>query len=309
MTHRLLSIAAVMAAAVAAGSDLRASRDAAVPSSDGRTAMERYHYRVSARVRPLLLFWISRHDVGEALVTRQLSPGEARYSLLIGSDPDRAPLHINRWGYIEESVRGAESRLVGVMTQSDEESIDEAQANIRRQPGGHPFRSIHATADGERAGATVTSFLTAEDYTFRELDVALSRARRESSGSESRAIRLPAGARSGFLAALADAMHTPSINPITYAYYGRLYDMRRTRSETISNVRIGQKSYGPAVAADFLITSRYDGEETRFELMYGVQGRYAEVPLKASYQPRWWIEINLTLDDFDAPSITNRALP
>ena len=104
-------------------------------------------------------------------------------------------------------------------------------------------------------------------------------------------------------------MHTPSINPITYAYYGRLYDMRRTRSETISNVRIGQKSYGPAVAADFLITSRYDGEETRFELMYGVQGRYAEVPLKASYQPRWWIEINLTLDDFDAPSITNRALP
>ena len=35
--------------------------------------------------------------------------------MLIGTDPQRTPMHINRWGYIEEEMRGAEARLLGVI--------------------------------------------------------------------------------------------------------------------------------------------------------------------------------------------------
>src|SRR5262249_59549132 len=48
---------------------------------------ESHHYSMTARIRPLYLFWISRSGVGDAVVTRDESREDARYSLLIGSDP------------------------------------------------------------------------------------------------------------------------------------------------------------------------------------------------------------------------------
>ena len=135
---------------------------------------ERHHYTIAARVRPLVVFWISRSGVGDAVVTRRRAPGEASYSLLIGSDPDRAPLHINRWGYIEEEMRGAEATLLGLMTESEEDSIQQAEANVRTQSSGtHPFKVIHATADGAQSQARVASITMPEDYTLRQVHVML----------------------------------------------------------------------------------------------------------------------------------------
>src|SRR5205823_6479642 len=198
---------------------------------------ERHHYTISARVRPLVVFWISRSGIGDAVVTRRRAPGEARYSLLIGSDPDRAPLHINRWGYIEEEIRGAEAQLIGLITKSDEESIEEAEANIRQPSGRHSFKVIRATADSAEARSRVTSIAAEENYTLRQMSLVLELARRESADGRSRVIQLPPGAKAGFLAALADAMRAKSDAPITYVYYGRLYELRRTRSDATQNFR------------------------------------------------------------------------
>jgi hypothetical protein len=281
-----------------------------LPAPIAHAGSERYHYTIAARVRPLVVFWISRSGVGDAVVTRRQATGAARYSLLIGSDPDRAPLHINRWGYIQEEIHGSDAQLVGLMTQSEEESLAQAEANVRQQANGrHLFKAIEATADSERAHARVASFAAPEDYTLRHLETVLDLARRELSDGTARTVRLPPGARAGLLAALADAMHTPAANPITYVYYGRLYELRRTRSETIPNLRLGPRSYGSAVAADFLITSAHDGEQTRFSMTYGTQGPFAEVPLRVMYQPRWWMQLELTIDDrASAPAVTEGAL-
>jgi hypothetical protein len=121
-------------------------------------------------------------------------------------------------------------------------------------------------------------------------------AHRDSLGGNARTIHLPPGTRPGFLAAVADAMRMPA-GPIPYVYYGRIYELRQTDTRTIPDLRIGRTSYGRAVAADFTITSTYDGEQTRFSMTYGIEGRFTQVPLTASYRPRWWIEVNLTLDD------------
>jgi len=297
-----IAVAAVLAAQ---SSGVKAASPEPTPAR--RNGLERYHYSITARVRPLVMFWITRRDVGDAVVSRSVTPGEARYSLLIGSDPDRAPLHINRWGYIEEDIRGVDARLVGLMTESDEESIQQAEANVRKGPGGgRAFKAIETTFDGQQARSHLTSFAAPEDYTFRQLSTVLGlAARRQSGDGTTRAVRLPPGARPGFLAALADAMHEPSLNRIVYAYYGRLYELRRMRMQSVTNLLIDQKTYGPAVTADFVIVSLHDGERTRFSMTYGRLGQFAEVPLKAVYQPRWWMQIELTIDDTgDGPAVT-----
>ena len=278
------------------------------PSHDAST--DRHHYTITARVRPLVLFWITKSGVGDAVVTRKRAPGEARYTLLIGSDPDRAPLHINRWGYIEEETRGAEARLIGLMTESDEESIEQAEANVRAQSARHRFKVIHGSTDAEQARSRVSVIATEEDYTIRHLPIVLDLVQRHSPDGTSRVVRLPAGARPGFLSALADAMRDESANPIAYVYYGRIYELRRTRTQRIPNVRIGQTSYGAAAAADFISTSAYDGEQTRFSITYGREGAFAEVPLRVTYQPRWWMQIELTIDDATAaPAVAAGVQP
>jgi hypothetical protein len=260
-------------------------------------ALERHHYTVGARVRPLLVFWISRSGVGDAIVTRRVAPGEAEYALLIGSDPDRAPRRINRWGYIKEEIRGADARLVGLMTESDEESIEEAEARLKAQANSdHPFKIIRATVPGEEARSVVTSIGAPLDYNYRQLQAVLDLARRESPEGNARTIRLPQGTRPGFLAALADAMRSSS-EPITYVYHGRIYELRQTAARPIPDLRVGRVSYGRAIAADYTITSKGDGEQASFSMTYGIEGRFAQVPLTVTYRPRWWMEVNLTLDD------------
>ncbi len=95
---------------------------------------QRHHYTMTARVRPLL-FWIGKDDVGDAVIARRRDADGIGYSLLIGSDPERAPRRINRWGYIDEEIRGDEATLIGLMTESDEESIGEAEAHVSKQNG------------------------------------------------------------------------------------------------------------------------------------------------------------------------------
>jgi hypothetical protein len=278
-------------------------------TAEGATA-ERHHYTIGARVRPLLVFWIARSGVGDAVVTRRSAPGAASYSLLIGSDPDRTPMHINRWGYIEEEIRGAESRLLGLMTESEEESIQQAEANVRKQSSGaHPFKVIHATADGERSQARVASINMPEDYTLRQIHVVLDIARRAAAAGTLRVVQLGPGTRPGFLAALADAMRSPAERSIPYVYYGKLYELRRTRSTNVPNLHIGQRACGPAVAADFVITNSRDGEQTKFSMTYGIAGAFAEVPLIVTYQPRWWMQVELTIDDAgEAPAVEGKAI-
>jgi hypothetical protein len=301
MTRRRLG-AALGAGLIAIGVDLGADpRVAPRAATSGETiasgTFERHHYSVAARVRPLLVFWISRSGVGDAIVTRRVSPGEAEYALLIGSDPDRAPRHINRWGYIKEEIRGAEARLVGLMTESDEDSIEEAEAHLKTQANGdHPFKFIRATVRGEQAQSVVTSIGAPHDYNYRQLQTVLDLALREPPEGKARTVRLPPGTRPGFLAALADAMHVPA-SAITYVYHGRIYELRQTDARPIPDLRIARASYGRAIAADFTITSTRDGEQTSFSMTYGTEGRFAQVPLTVSYRPRWWMEVNLTLDD------------
>lgn len=273
----------------------------AVRSASAQAIADRHHYSISARVRPLVVFWISKSGVGDAFVSRQIGASEAQYSLLIGSDPERTPLHVNRWGYIKEDIRNGSSRMIGVMTESDEESLEEAEAHVRdSQAAHHPFKLIEGSADAFESRSRVRSIDAPQDYTLRHLSAVLDLADRDDSEGRSRTVRVPAGARTGFLSALADAMRDSSTAPIRYVYFGRVYELKRARTERLPDARIGQRSYGPAIAAEFINTSLHDGEQTRFSITYATEGPLAGVPLRVRYQPRWWMQIELTIADGEA---------
>jgi hypothetical protein len=318
MTRRAVTGVAVLAAALSGGArgsavSAGAAANRAPAAAVSASATERHHYVMSARVRPLLLFWIGRANVGDAIVTRTVTPRESRYSLLIGSDPDRAPRRINRWGYIEERIRGEAATVVGLMTESDEESVEQAEANLRREASGlHTFKVIHAAIDAEQSRSVVTAVGAPADYSFREVKAVLALAGDGETDGKSRVVRLPRGTRPGFLSALAEIIHAQAESaragavqpgaPLTYVYHGKFFEIRGISAQVKSTLEVNASRYARAVSAQFAIKNVADGDETRFTLSYAIDGRLAEVPLAVSYQPRWWMQVNLALaDDVDMP--------
>jgi hypothetical protein len=312
MTRRTLSGVAALVGALlstAQGSAVSArSPERSLAAGAAGDATGSHHYVMSARVRPLLLFWIGRSNVGDAIVTRAVAPHEFRYSLLIGSDPDRAPRRINRWGYLEERIQGDAATVVGLMTESDEESLEEAEANLRRESSGvHTFKVIHAAIDGERSRSVVTAVGAPVDFSFRQVQAVLALAEDRSTPGASRVVRLPQGTRPGFLSAMAEMIHTQAESaragavrlgrPLTYVYHGKLYELRGTSVQFKPTLDVNASKYARVVAGEFATRSLVDGEETRFGLSYAIDGRLAEVPLTVSYQPRWWMQVNLALAD------------
>ena len=99
----------------AAGEGLLITRQSCSREAGGR------YYTLTARVR-LLLLWISRPGVGAGRITWSSDGGSSELALLIGSDPARAPMKINRWVYIVERVSESCAELVGIMTEAEEHS-------------------------------------------------------------------------------------------------------------------------------------------------------------------------------------------
>ncbi|HEX4566297.1 MAG TPA: hypothetical protein VH138_06670, partial [Vicinamibacterales bacterium] len=62
-------------------------------------------------------------------------------------------------------------------------------------------------------------------------------------------------------------------------------------------VKVGPAVHAHAIASQFEIKNTFSGELTRFSITYGTEGVFAEVPLTASFQPKWWLEVDIVLDD------------
>ena len=200
MLHQIAFLHA--AAAIAACSSSPLSRAAAAADASGQTAaaarVAEHQYRMLARVRPLL-FWITKDDVGGARVSwRGDNDGalRSRPADRIGSGAAR-PRQINRWGYIAEQVRGTDARVIGVMKQSNEQSIAEAESHARqgRAQGRLPLQRHRGQrlATAKPAPAVTTRPRAERDLTYprhRAAALAWSTAAADTV-AESRAVALP----------------------------------------------------------------------------------------------------------------------
>ncbi|RPI50120.1 MAG: hypothetical protein EHM55_22165, partial [Acidobacteria bacterium] len=157
---------------------------------------------MNAGVR-LMFFWVRRNNVGDARLTWRAGHGDHRVlNFLVGSDPDRAPRRINRWGFIAEEIRPPDADLLGIMTQSDEESLEEAESENGEAPGTDrtPYRAIRTTIRNGTATSGVFRLSGERPLTYRDLDTLLQWLPAETPAR--RAVSVPSGTRPGFLFAV-----------------------------------------------------------------------------------------------------------
>jgi hypothetical protein len=279
--------------------------------TDGRAptlpVVAEHRYRMLAKVRPLLV-WISRDNVGDARITwRDDGAGSTGVELLIGSDPARAPRRINRWGYLAEQVAGGQATVLGVMKQSNDRSIEEAEARIAAETGSgaHVFKAIRSTTADGLTSAGVTTLRVQNDLTYRDVESLLAIVP-GTGNSPARTVTLPAGTRPGFLLAVADLMHRSienrtaatsgtSSRGVRYVYNGRLHTLRLRSLDWLPTSRIGGRIFSDVARGQFETVNEATGARTRFEITYGASGSLAEVPIHIAYQPRWWFKVELFL--------------
>ncbi len=312
--RRAFTLVATLAL-VAAGAAGVGARGASSPAERSAVTAVVHHYRMSARIRPLLLFWIGRDDVGGARVAWQRpDAGSLGIELLIGSDPGKAPRHINRWGYLREEAGPDETRLVGLMKASDEDSLEAAEEGVERDAAGdvHVFKAIRATVTPRQSRSVVTLLPVEADPTFRQAGDLLARLAAAPAPASARTLDLPPGTRPGFLLSVAELLHDATaaaadgavrasdLPALTYVYHGKLYRLHARRVQPERDPKKAGPAGDGALRADFE-SSRLDGSDrARFALVFGTRGDLAEVPVNIVYRPRWWLEVELTLDDHTA---------
>ncbi len=271
-----------------------------------------HDYSLSGRIRPLLLFWIGRDRVGLGrLVWRKSPGGELAFELLVGSDPQRAPRRLNRWGYLAERVDDTGVMVLGAMSESKEQSFEEAKRRVEAPSDEHTFVAIRSRVTGAESVSELLTLRVQEDLTYRDVPRLIALVDAAASARQVRRVRLTEPVRSGFLSAVAHLIHRSLetrrsgggadrlsvAGPVRYVYNGALYDLRLLRAEPLGELRVGSRRYAQVVRGEFEIRNVNTTNRTPFEIVYGTSGQLAEVPIRIRYQPRWWLEVELTLDD------------
>jgi hypothetical protein len=260
-------------------------------------------YQVDGRARPFL-FWIRKSNIGDGRLTwRRGADGTIGYELLVGSDPARAPRHINRWGYLREEAGANGAFVLGVMSQSDEQSVADADRNTNRTEGVHSFKALRQWIAGSQARVTISDVRVQKDLTVADLDALLSAV--PAAPSHTNTVAMPQWTSPGFLAAAVSLMEEGRTAAVkasnagrlvrTYPYNGQLYDLQLRSTDHVDRYTRDGRSFGPAIRGGFRVLNRTTGEETPFTVVYGVEGDLAGVPLLISWRPRWWLEIECAL--------------
>ncbi len=274
-----------------------------------RVPIVREHsYVVNAKVRPVLLFWIGRDNIGAARLRWREGPGRRAFEFLIGSDPARAPRRINRWGFIVEELDADNAEVLGVMSESNEETIEDAKAKTAREDGDvSAFRALRTSITGNQAVSGTMTVLAPADLTYRELDALLALIPAEAPGV--RTSELPSGTQKGFLVSMdslmrasvapcrsADDAGAKGLSTIPYVYNRTLYDLSLLSCDYEPQLRTKTGAFADVVDGRFQLRNRTTKDETSFRVSYGISGELRGVPVRAVFRPRWWMEIELLLD-------------
>jgi hypothetical protein len=256
-------------------------------------------YKMAGRVRALLL-WIGRDDVGSGVIRWRGTGDDRAYELLIGSDPAKAPAKLNKWGFLAEQIKAGESEVVGVMSKDNEKRLSDVKSNA---VGGRPFNTIRGRITQHEAYARLAVLQAPNTLTYREADTVLKLALKDGS-TETRTIERPDGVRPGFLSSVAEVLRTSTAasarggpipqQTVRYIYGDRLYELRLLEATALPQYEREGRTFQKVIRGRFE-TGRQGVLGYRFELIFGTTGPMAGVPVLISYQPNWWLHVELML--------------
>jgi hypothetical protein len=92
-----------------------------------------------------------------------------------------------------------------------------------------------------------------------------------------------------------------ALQKVTYIHRAELFDLNQDQFQLLDDAPDGRGGRVPALRARFRIWNRQTNEWSgEFVAVYGVSGEWTGVPLRLTYQPRWWLRTELTIDDSPA---------
>jgi len=305
-------IPVILAVAVGlSGASWARANDLAGPSaaSDSPPIFKESKYRMSAAIRPLL-FWIGDSDVGGArIVWRRGEDGRRGYEFLLGSDPTRAPRKINRWGFVREELRGDGAVQIGLMRKTEEESVEEAQANVGFE-GEFVFKVIQTEIANDQARARNTVWLVQDDYTYHDVAKLLRLVGTPPQTPPSiNEASMPPGTHPGFLFAVADlvdravdaATREPRelLKKVTtrFNFNAVAYELRLRKTKWEESKKYGDRRYENLVRIDLESYNPKLKTTERFTLAVGTEGEWKGVPVYVKYQPKWWFKAEGVIDE------------
>jgi hypothetical protein len=318
LVSRRISAVAVPVAILAAGPPARSAEPAVLPGTAAPPPIFKEHrYRMSAAIRPLF-FWIGDGDVGGArIVWRQGPDGREAYEFLLGSDPQRAPRRINRWGWVLDERDRTGAIQIGLMRKTEAKSVEEARAQAGLE-GDYVFKMIRTRVANGEARSENTVWLLGKDYTYYDLpqllQVVSSTPQTPPKVNE---VAVAPGTEPGFLFAVADLVNrvvaAATATPrelfedvsTPFTFNGALYDLRLRKTEWEASKEYGDHRYQNLVRIELESHNRKLDTTEQFTLVCGTEGRWKGVPVYVKYQPKWWFKTEGVIDEsqtFEEPS-------
>jgi hypothetical protein len=303
----ILPIVLLLVSLVMAQNPFPTPTDPAAREGSSFSAKSERNYTMNVSVEFIPLIHPSWNNVGGGRIAWIEEPGgDKGLELLIGSDPARTPRKINRWGFISERVSGSSAGLIGIMTQSDEQSVDQAKASALKSEKEHIFKAIRSRLNGDEAQSFTVPLQRTENFTYKDAALLLSQIPEE--GPSVRQLKIPAGADPGFLFSVKEFIRESvdkycssgklsDIAPRQYVYNASLFKLTLMKSKLVKKLVVNGKEYHKLIESEFEALNKTTGKKSGFSITYGTDAQISNIPVRITYKPRWWFQAELLLDE------------
>lgn len=262
-----------------------------------------------------MLFWIRRDNVGDARITwTNGAGGTMGLELLIGSDPARVPMRINRWGYIGEFRQQGAVDVLGVMTQSDEGTVEEARLQSTKPGQGHiPYRAMRTRIEERVSSTRIFYQRLPHTITYQAWDDV--RHMLGNGTGRPRVVPVPDNTDDGFLNSVALLVRQSVENHRIrgslargerrrFVYASRIYEITIQSTKAHPRFFFGGGMHS-VLESDFAVLNRETGNISKFRILYGTTYPIAETPVRVVFRPHWWLEAELNLQTWSVTEALN----
>jgi hypothetical protein len=257
-----------------------------------------HSYRMAGKVRMLLL-WVGRDDVGSGVIKWRGHGQHKAFEVLIGSDPHKAPGQLNKWGFLVEELLDGESSVVGLISQENDDRLSDVKADLKRRKEQRAFDTIRGVVTSTGATARVGTLHAPSNLTYRDADTVLDRFLLDSSLPVKQLPR-QADVRAGFLSGLSEllsaSIQKKPLRRVPYIHGDHVYELRVLDSTPLARFERDGRTFERVIRGRFETGRAPMKSGTRFELVYGASGPLAGIPILISYQPKWWLQVELVLN-------------
>ena len=300
MQFRFAVLSGVFLAAVTAPTATTIAPGVPVEIPGRNLPVVRQHtYRMAGKVRMLLL-WVGRDDVGSGVIKWRGAGGDKAIELLIGSDPNRAPSQLNKWGYLVEAMHAGEASVVGLISQENDDRLSDVKADLKTRKEQRAFDTIRGYVGTVEGMARVGTLYAPSRLTYHDADTVLKNVLADTSLPIKRVTRR-GNIRPGFLTSLTELIGATldkktDTRRIQYIHGDRLFELRLIESTRLAHFDRDGRTWHDVIRGRFETGEAGNRSGTRFELVYGASGGLSGIPILISYQPKWWLQVDLVLN-------------